>query len=224
VDIHFIHVRSRHPNALPLIMTHGWPGSVFELLKVIGPLTDPTAYGGRAEDAFDLVIPSIPGFGFSEKPKGTGWGPDRIARAWDVLMKRLGYTRYVSQGGDWGAVISDAMARQAPPGLLGIHVNRLDRSATIPPEVAKALNNREPAPANLTAEERVVFDQIKDFYKTGTGYSTIMGRRLGSASRIRRWAWQRGSTTSSPSGCSSVANRSDRSPATRCWTTSRSTG
>ena len=177
VDIHFIHVRSRHPNALPLIMTHGWPGSVLELLKVIGPLTDPTAYGGRAEDAFDLVIPSIPGFGFSEKPMGTGWSPDRTARAWDVLMKRLGYTRYVSQGGDWGAIISDAMARQAPPGLLGIHVNRLERSATVPPEVAKALTNGEPAPANLTAEERVVFDQIKDFYKTGTGYSAIMGTR-----------------------------------------------
>ena len=177
LDIHFMHVRSRHPNALPLIMTHGWPGSVFELLKVIGPLTDPTAYGGRAEDAFDLVLPSIPGFGFSGKPMGTGWGPDRIARAWDVLMKRLGYTRYVSQGGDWGAIISDVMARQAPPGLLGIHVNRFDRSATIPPEVAKALNNGDPAPADLTAEERAVFDQIKDFYKTGTGYSVMMGTR-----------------------------------------------
>jgi Epoxide hydrolase N terminus len=158
LDIHFIHVRSRHPNALPLIMTHGWPGSVFELLKVIGPLTDPTAHGGVAEDAFDLVLPSMPGYGFSEKPKTTSWGPDRIARAWDMLMKRLGYTRYVSQGGDWGAVISDVMARQAPPGLLGIHVNRLDRSATIPPEVAKALNNGDPAPADLTAEERAVFD------------------------------------------------------------------
>jgi pimeloyl-ACP methyl ester carboxylesterase len=177
VDIHFIHVRSRHPNALPLIMTHGWPGSVFELLKVIEPLTNPTAYGGRAEDAFNLVLPSIPGFGFSGKPTGTGWGPDRIARAWDVLMKRLGYTRYASQGGDWGAIISDAMARQAPPGLLGIHVNRLERSATIPPEVAEALTNGEPAPADLTAEERAVFDQIRDFYKTGSGYAAIMGTR-----------------------------------------------
>ena len=139
LDIHFIHVRSRHPNALPLIMTHGWPGSVFELLKVIGPLTDPTAYGGRAEDAFDLVLPSMPGYGFSGKPQGTGWGPDRIARAWDVLMKRLGYTRYVSQGGDWGAVISDVMARQAPPGLLGIHVNM---PATVPPDIAKAHSQR----------------------------------------------------------------------------------
>ena len=177
VDIHFIHVRSHHPNALPLIMTHGWPGSVFELLNVIGPLTDPTAYGGRAEDAFDLILPSIPGFGFSGKPMGTGWGPDRIARAWDVLMKRLGYTRYVSQGGDWGAIISDAMARQAPPGLLGIHVNRLERAATVPPGIAKALTNGEPAPANLTAEERAVFDQIRDFYKTGSGYAAIMGTR-----------------------------------------------
>jgi pimeloyl-ACP methyl ester carboxylesterase len=177
LDIHFIHVRSRHPNALPLIMTHGWPGSVFELLKVIGPLTDPTAYGGSAEDAFDLVLPSIPGYGFSEKPNTTSWGPDRIARAWDVLMKRLGYTRYVSQGGDWGAIISDVMGRQAPPGLLGIHVNRVDRLATIPPEVAKALNNGEPAPADLTAEERAVFDQTKDSYKQGTGYAAIMGTR-----------------------------------------------
>ncbi|WP_199336859.1 epoxide hydrolase family protein [Oscillatoria sp. FACHB-1407] len=177
VDIHFIHVRSRHPNALPLIMTHGWPGSVFELLNVIEPLTDPTDYGGRAEDAFDLVIPSIPGFGFSGKPMGTGWSPDRIARAWDVLMKRLGYTRYVSQGGDWGAIISDALARQAPPGLLGIHVNRLERAATLPPNVAEALTNGQPAPTTLTTEERTVFDQIRDFYKTGNGYAAIMGTR-----------------------------------------------
>ncbi len=177
LDIHFIHVRSRHPNALPLIMTHGWPGSVFELLKTIGPLTDPTAHGGRAEDAFDLVLPSMPGYGFSEKPKGTGWSPDRIARAWDVLMTRLGYTRYVAQGGDWGAIIADVMGRQAPPGLLGIHVNRQDRAATIPPDVAKALSHGEPAPAGLTAEEWAVFDQIKDFSKQGTGYAVIMATR-----------------------------------------------
>src|SRR6266404_1875096 len=123
VDIHFIHVRSRHPNALPLIITHGWPGSVIEQLKVISPLTDPTAHGGSAEDAFDVVIPSLPGYGFSGKPIGTGWDPDHIARAWAELMKRLGCTRYVAQGGDWGAPVSNAMARQAPPGLLGIHVN-----------------------------------------------------------------------------------------------------
>src|SRR5258707_12975644 len=135
LDIHFLHVRSRHPNALPLIITHGWPGSIFELLKVIGPLTDPTAHGGRAEDACDLVIPSMPGYGFSGKPQSTGWGPDHIARAWAELMRRLGYKRYVSQGGDWGSVISDVMARQAPAGLLGIHVNI---PAALPPEIAKA--------------------------------------------------------------------------------------
>ena len=146
LDIHFIHVRSKHENALPLIVTHGWPGSVIELLKVIGPLTAPTAHGGRAEDAFDLVIPSMPGYGFSGKPQGTGWNPDRIGHAWDELMRRLGYERYVSQGGDWGSVISDVMARQAPAGLLGIHVNM---PATVPPEVAKALNDGDPAPSGL---------------------------------------------------------------------------
>ena len=177
LDIHFIHVRSRHPNALPLIMTHGWPGSVFELLKVVGPLTDPTAHGGNEQDAFHLVLPSIPGFGFSEKPIDTGWSPGRIARAWDVLMKRLGYTRYVAQGGDWGAIISDAMGRQAPAGLLGIHVNRIERATTIPPEIAKALRNGDPAPANLTAEEREVFDQTREFLKSGFGYAAIMGSR-----------------------------------------------
>ena len=136
VDIHFIHVRSPHPNALPLIMTHGWPGSVFELLKTVGPLTDPPAHGGGAQDAFDLVLPSMPGYGFSGKPTDTGWGPDRIARAWAELMKRLGYTRYVAQGGDWGSPVSGAMARQAPAGLLGIHINL---PAVVPPEVAAAL-------------------------------------------------------------------------------------
>ncbi|MEY9536750.1 epoxide hydrolase family protein [Sinorhizobium fredii] len=177
LDIHFIHVRSPHANALPLIMTHGWPGSVFELLKVVGPLTDPTAHGGRDQDAFHLVLPSAPGFGFSEKPKGTGWNPERIARAWDVLMKRLGYTSYVSQGGDWGAIISDAMGRQAPPGLLGIHVNRIERSTTIPPEIAKALRSGDPAPASLTTEERAVFDQAREFLGKGFGYAAIMGTR-----------------------------------------------
>src|SRR5256714_1100163 len=137
VDIHFIHVRSRHPNALPLIMTHGWPGSIFECLGMIGPLTDPTAHGGRAEDAFDVVIPSMPGYGFSGAPTTTGWNSDRIARAWNTLMKRLGYTRYVSQGGDWGARVSESLARQAPPGLLGIHMNLL---LTVPPEIARSIN------------------------------------------------------------------------------------
>lgn len=177
LQIHFIHVRSRHPNALPLIMTHGWPGSVFEFLATIGPLTDPTAHGGRAEDAFHLVLPSIPGFAFSQKPADTGWSPARIAGAWDVLMKRLGYSRYVAQGGDWGAIISEVMARQAPAGLLGIHLNRFDRASTIPPEVAKALSNGEPAPAALTAEERDAFNQTRAFYKSGLGYAAIMGTR-----------------------------------------------
>ncbi len=157
LDIHCVHVRSRHPHALPLIMTHGWPGSVFELLNVIGPLTDPTAHGGRAEDAFHLVLPSMPGYGFSEKPTGTGWGPERIARAWDVLMKRLGYTRYVSQGGDWGSVVADVMARQAPEGLLGIHVNM---PATVPPEIAKALTAGGPPPAGLSADEKVAYERM----------------------------------------------------------------
>ncbi|WER50822.1 epoxide hydrolase [Cupriavidus sp. WKF15] len=177
LDIHFIHVHSRHPNALPLIMTHGWPGSVFELLNVIGPLTDPTAHGGTANDAFHLVIPSIPGFGFSQKPTGKGWNPERIARAWDVLMKRLGYARYVSQGGDWGAIISDALGRLAPEGLLGIHVNRIERSTTLPPDVAKALKSGDPAPANLAIEERRVFDEAREFLSKGFGYASIMQTR-----------------------------------------------
>jgi pimeloyl-ACP methyl ester carboxylesterase len=145
LDIHFIHVRSRHPNALPLIMTHGWPGSVLELVKTIGPLTDPTAHGGRAQDAFDVVLPSMPGYGFSAKPQGPGWGPDRIARAWSELMHRLGYQRYVAQGGDWGSVVCDAMARLAVPGLIGIHVNM---PATVPAEIARALKCGDPPPAD----------------------------------------------------------------------------
>jgi pimeloyl-ACP methyl ester carboxylesterase len=166
VDIHFIHVRSKHPNALPVIITHGWPGSVFELLKVIGPLTDPTAYGGRAEDAFDVVIPSIPGYGFSGKPTGTGWDPDHIAQVWAELMKRLGYTRYVAQGGDWGAPISSAMARQAPAGLLGIHLNL---PATLPPEVAAALPTGGPGAGGTLREGRAVFDaSYHDTPKWGT--------------------------------------------------------
>ncbi len=155
IDIHFIHVRSRHKNALPVIIMHGWPGSVLELIKVIDPLTDPTAHGGSAEDAFDVVIPSMPGYGFSGKPTGTGWDPDHIARAWAELMKRLGYTRYVAQGGDWGAPISSAMARQAPAGLLGIHINL---PATVPPEVAAVLAGGGPAPAGLSEKERAAFE------------------------------------------------------------------
>jgi pimeloyl-ACP methyl ester carboxylesterase len=174
LDIHFIHVRSRHPNALPVIITHGWPGSVFEQLKVIAPLTDPTAHGGRAEDAFDVVIPSMPGYGFSGKPKDTGWNPDRIARAWAELMKRLGYTRYVAQGGDWGSPVSAAMARQAAAGLLGIHINL---PATIPPEVGAVLAAGGPAPAGLSEKERAAFDALDTFYKKYRAYGVMMGTR-----------------------------------------------
>ncbi|MDB4963580.1 MAG: Epoxide hydrolase [Myxococcales bacterium] len=174
VDIHFIHVRSPHPGAMPLIMTHGWPGSVFELLKVIGPLTDPVAYGGRAEDAFDLVLPSLPGYGFSGKPTEPGWSPDRIARAWDELMKRLGYPQYVAQGGDWGSIVTHAMARQAPPGLIGIHVNL---PAVVPREVASALQKGQPPPAGLSDQERVAFASLEAFYRKGTGYQAIMATR-----------------------------------------------
>jgi pimeloyl-ACP methyl ester carboxylesterase len=174
LDIHFIHVRSRHPNALPVIITHGWPGSVTEQLKVIGPLTDPTAHGGRAQDAFDVVIPSMPGYGFSGKPTNTGWNPDRIARAWAELMKRLGYTRYVAQGGDWGSPISSAMARQSAAGLLGIHINL---PATIPPDVAAVLNSGGPAPAGLSDKERAAFDSLDAFYKKRRAYAQMMGTR-----------------------------------------------
>ncbi|RWB96912.1 epoxide hydrolase family protein [Mesorhizobium sp.] len=175
VDIHFIHVRSKHPNALPLIMTHGWPGSVFELLKTVGPLTDPTAHGGRAEDAFDLVLPSMPGYGFSGKPTETGWGPDRIAQTWAELMKRLGYTRYVAQGGDWGSPVSSAMARQAPTGLLGIHINL---PAVVPPEIAAVLAVGGPAPTGLTDKERAAFDALSAAAKMGNrSYATLMGTR-----------------------------------------------
>ena len=156
VDIHFIHVRSRNANALPVIITHGWPGSVIEQLKLIDPLTDPTAHGGSAEDAFDVVIPSLPGYGFSGRPTGAGWDPDRIARAWAELMKRLGYTRYVAQGGDWGSPVSSAMARQAAAGLLGIHINL---PATVPPEVAAVLGGG-PVPAGLSDTERAVLEAL----------------------------------------------------------------
>lgn len=174
LDIQFIHVKSKHKNALPIIITHGWPGSFFELLKVIGPLTDPTAYGGKAEDAFDVVIPSMPGYGFSEKPTGTGWGPERIGKAWDVLMKRLGYTHYVSQGGDWGSVIADAMAVQAPQGLLGIHLNM---PATVPADIAKALQDGSPAPAGLSDKEKAAFNSLNKLYTRGAGYAGMMVTR-----------------------------------------------
>ncbi len=174
IDIQFIHVKSRQPNALPLLITHGWPGSILELVKAIEPLTDPTKYGGRAEDAFDVVIPSMPGYGFSGKPQTTGWNPDRIGRAWDVLMKRLGYKSYVAQGGDWGSVIADAMGRQAPAGLLGIHVNM---PATVPPNIAKAMNAGEPAPARLSAKEKAAYNSLNTFFKKNAGYGIMMVTR-----------------------------------------------
>src|SRR5262245_55808672 len=173
LDIHFIHVPSGHPSALPLIMTHGWPGSVLELLKTVEPLTNPTAHGGRPEDAFHLVMPSMPGFGFSEKPTDAGWGPDRIARVWAELMKRLGYTRYVAQGGDWGAPVSSAMARLAPAGLLGIHINL---PAVVPPQVTAAIAAGGPAPAGLSEKERATFDVLSASAKKGSrSYAAMMG-------------------------------------------------
>ncbi|NUY80512.1 epoxide hydrolase [Flavobacterium sp. MAH-1] len=174
LDIHFIHVKSKHKNALPIVITHGWPGSVFEILKTIDPLTNPTAYGGKAEDAFDVVIPSMPGYGFSGRPTQTGWDADHIAKAWDVLMKRLGYKNYVSQGGDWGSVVADKMAAQKPQGLLAIHVNM---PATVPADVAKALQNGEPAPANLTAKEKAAYNSLNHLYTKGGGYAAMMVTR-----------------------------------------------
>ena len=175
LDIHFIHVRSPHEDALPLIMTHGWPGSIIELLKVIEPLTDPATHGGAAEDAFDLVLPSMPGYGFSQRPTSAGWDPDRIARAWAELMQRLGYTRYVSQGGDWGSVVTEAMGRQAPAGLLGIHVNL---PATVPHEVEAALAVGGPAPTGLAGRERAVFDALESGAKKGgRAYFAMMTAR-----------------------------------------------
>ncbi len=173
LDIHFIHVRSQHDNALPLIVTHGWPGSVIEQLKIIEPLTDPTAHGGSAEDAFHLVIPSMPGYGFSGKPTSTGWGPERMARAWDVLMKRLGYDRYVAQGGDWGAFVVDQMGLQAPAGLLAIHTNM---PATVPADVDKALLAGAPAPSGLSAEEQRAYEQLVRTF-TQVEYAKYMAAR-----------------------------------------------
>ena len=174
VDIQFIHVRSPNPNAMPLLLTHGWPGSQFEFLKTIGPLTDPVAYGGKVEDSFDVIIPSIPGHGFSGKPTELGWGPDRVAKAWDVLIKRLGYTHYVSQGGDHGSVISDALGRLNPPGLLGIHLNM---PATIPPELVKPINSGDPAPDGLTEPERKAFDSLSTFFGRNAAYGAMMVTR-----------------------------------------------
>ena len=173
LDIHFIHVRSREKNALPLIITHGWPGSVLEQIKLIGPLTDPTAHGGKAEDAFDVVIPSMPGYGFSGKPASTGWGPERMGRAWAKLMTRLAYTRYVAQGGDWGAFVVDQMGLQAPAGLLAIHTNM---PATVPADIDKALQAGAPPPAGLSADERRAYEQLVRTFKQ-VDYARLMGSR-----------------------------------------------
>ena len=174
LDIHFIHVRSPQPNALPLIVTHGWPGSIIEQLKIIGPLTDPAAYGASAADAFHLVIPSLPGYGFSGKPTTTGWDPIRIARAWTTLMQRLGYARFVAQGGDWGNAVTEQMALQRPPQLLGIHTNM---PATVPDNITTALQRGEPPPAHLSPEEKDAWDQLSYFNQHGLGYAQEMANR-----------------------------------------------
>jgi pimeloyl-ACP methyl ester carboxylesterase len=174
LDIHFTHVRSKHENALPLIVTHGWPGSITEQLKIIDPLVNPTAHGASASDAFDLVIPSMPGYGFSGKPTATGWDPARIARAWTVLMKRLGYTKFVAQGGDWGALVTELMGVQAPPELLGIHINM---PACVPGDIDKAAFAGAPAPSGLAADERRAYDRLVFFYTKGLAYAQEMANR-----------------------------------------------
>jgi pimeloyl-ACP methyl ester carboxylesterase len=174
LDIHFIHVRSKSPNALPIIITHGWPGSIVEQLKIIDPLTNPTAHGGSESDAFDVVIPSIPGYGFSGKPSTTGWDPQHIARAWVELMKRLGYTKFVAQGGDWGAVITELMGAQAPPELMAIHTNMPN---VIPPEIDKAAFSGAPAPADLSADEKLAYERLSFVYAKGIGYGFQLGLR-----------------------------------------------
>jgi pimeloyl-ACP methyl ester carboxylesterase len=174
LDIHFIHVRSKHENALPLIVTHGWPGSIVEQLKIVDPLTNPTAHGGKASDAFHVVIPSMPGYGFSGKPTTTGWDPAHIARAWVVLMKRLGYTKFVAQGGDWGAIITELMGVRAPPELLGIHTNMAN---VIPLDIDKLAYSGAPAPSGLSADEKVAYERLQFVYQKGIGYGFQMGLR-----------------------------------------------
>jgi pimeloyl-ACP methyl ester carboxylesterase len=174
LDIHFIHLKSKNPNALPVIITHGWPGSIIEQLKIIGPLTDPVARGGKAEDSFDVIIPSLPGYGFSGKPTTTGWDPQRVARAWAVLMNRLGYKRYVAQGGDWGNAVTEQMALQQPAGLVGIHTNM---PATVPDEINSAALAGKPAPSSFSTDEKYAYDQLAFFYAHGLGYANEMANR-----------------------------------------------
>ena len=197
LDIHFIHVKSKHQGALPVIITHGWPGSIIELLKVIDPLTNPTAHGGNEADAFDVVIPSMPGYGFSGKPTETGWGPERIARAWFVLMKRLGYNRYVAQGGDWGALITEHMALLAPPELIAIHTNM---PGTIPPEIVKALAAGSPPPR--ISGPRKSRRMSRSRFSTNTAWATPMrwrcARRRSMGSSIYRPVWRHGFSTTTP--------------------------
>ena len=190
LDIHFIHVKSPHENALPLIITHGWPGSIIEMLNVIGPLTDPTAHGGNAEDAFDVVVPSMPGYGYSAKPTTTGWGPVHIADAWIALMRRLGYERFVAQGGDWGAQITDVIGAKAPAELLGIHSNM---PGTVAPDISKALTSNvfgtgDPAPTGLSADEQRAYDQLSFLFTKGIGYATRDGAASADAVRAGRFA------------------------------------
>ena len=174
LDIHFIHVRSKRENALPMIVTHGWPGSVIEQLKIVDPLTNPTAFGANASDAFHVVIPSLPGYGFSAKPDTTGWDPDRIGRAWVTLMQRLGYLKFVAQGGDWGSGVVEAMGRQKPAGLLGIHVNL---PGSIPPEIAKALQCGDPPPSTLSSDENGAYVQLAHLFAKNRAYALEMGTR-----------------------------------------------
>ena len=183
LDIHFIHIRSKHENALPLIVTHGWPGSIVEQMKIIDPLTNPTAHGGTASDAFHLVIPSMPGYGYSGKPATTGWDVAHIARAWVVLMKRLGYTKFVAQGGDWGAVITEQMGVQAPPELLGIHTNM---PGIFPADIDKAAASGAPAPSGLAADEKVAYERLQFVYQKGIAYGYQMGLRPHADCRLSR--------------------------------------
>jgi pimeloyl-ACP methyl ester carboxylesterase len=211
LDVHFIHVRSKHENALPVIITHGWPGSIVEELKIIDPLVDPTAHGGSEADAFHVVIPSMPGYGFSGKPSSPGWGPERIARAWVELMKRLGYTRFVAQGTDWGAIIVDAMALQTPSELLGIHTNM---AGAIPTDVWKALLSGGPPPSGMSDEEAGIFEKLKGFFAKGAYYAFEMGTRpqtlyglADSPVDLAAWLWDHGDGDAQPTASWAEAMR-----------------